>query len=193
MLHLKLATDPRWVNIVEKKIEDILVDHAYCEQKAASTCISLIILYPDKERLVSTLTPIVKEEWTHFELVLEQLKKRGYKLGKQHKDIYVNQLMPHVRKGIGEKKRLTDRLLLCALIEARSCERFKILSQELIDEELKVFYHNLMVSEAKHYTTFIQLARHYDDIKVVNKRWKEWLEIETQIINNLSLRPDRIH
>ncbi|MCS6833349.1 MAG: tRNA-(ms[2]io[6]A)-hydroxylase, partial [Flammeovirgaceae bacterium] len=186
MLHLQLPTDPRWVNLVEKSIEEILVDHAYCEQKAASTCISLIVQYPEKQDLVDTLTPIVAEEWGHFERVLEQLKKRGLTLTKMRKDEYVNELLKHVRKGGSRHDQLIDKLLICALIEARSCERFKLLWQGLQDEELKKFYYELMVSEAGHYTTFIELARGYDDRKKVDARWREFLEIEKEILTSLA-------
>ncbi len=193
MLHLKLPTDPRWTNIASKNIEEILVDHAYCEQKAATSCISLIVLYPEKEKLVDELTPIVAEEWGHFERVLEQLKKRGYSLGKMRKDEYVNQLLKYVRKGVGRDIQLMDKLLICALIEARSCERFKMLWQNIEDEELQKFYYELMVSEAGHYTNFIQLARHYQERQLVDKRWNEFLKIEAEIINSLGLRADRMH
>lgn len=193
MLHLQLPTDPRWVNLVEKSIEEILVDHAYCEQKAASTCISLIVQYPEKQDLVDTLTPIVAEEWGHFERVLEQLKKRGLTLTKMRKDEYVNELLKHVRKGVSRHEQLIDKLLICALIEARSCERFKLLWQGLQDEELKKFYYELMVSEAGHYTTFIELARGYDDRQKVDTRWREFLQIEKEILASLSPRGNRIH
>lgn len=193
MLHLKLPTDPRWTDIASKNIEDILVDHAYCEQKAATSCISLIVQYPEKEKLVDELTPIVAEEWGHFERVLEQLKKRGYSLGKMRKDEYVNELLKHVRKGLGREVKLMDQLLVCALIEARSCERFKMLWQNMEDEELQKFYYELMVSEAGHYTNFIQLARHYEDREVVDKRWQEFLKLEAKIILSLKPRADRMH
>ncbi|MEN7547472.1 tRNA-(ms[2]io[6]A)-hydroxylase [Rapidithrix thailandica] len=193
MLHLKLPTDPRWVNVAEKDIEEILVDHAYCEQKAASSCISLIVLYPDKEKLVETLTPIVAEEWSHFERVLDELKKRGLGLGRMRKDEYVNKLLKLQRKGQGHENQLTDKLLICALIEARSCERFKLLWQNLDDENLQKFYYELMVSEAGHYTTFIELARHYQDREIVDQRWQEILKEEAEIINNLGYREGRMH
>jgi len=193
MLHLQLPTDPRWANIAEKNIEDILVDHAYCEQKAATTCISLIVQYPELKELVDTLTPIVAEEWGHFERVLEQLNKRGYSLGRMRKDEYVNELLKHVRKQLGREAKLIDQLLVCALIEARSCERFKMLWKQLEDPELQKFYYELMVSEAGHYTTFITLARSYSDREQVDQRWQEMLEIEAEIIQRLEVRPDRIH
>ena len=193
MLHLKLPTDPRWTNIAEKNIEEILIDHAYCEQKAASTCISLIVQYPDKEELVDVLTPVVAEEWEHFERVIKQMKKRGIALGKQRKDEYVNKLAKKLKKGGSREQQLVEKLLLSALIEARSCERFKLLWQNLADEELKSFYYELMVSEAGHYTNFISLARRYRPRNEVDQRWEELLAEEKKIIENLEARPDRMH
>ncbi|MCC5919994.1 MAG: tRNA-(ms[2]io[6]A)-hydroxylase [Cyclobacteriaceae bacterium] len=192
-LGLKLPTDPRWVNVAEMKLEDILVDHAYCEQKAASSCISLIITHPDREELVDALTPVVAEEWSHFELVLEQLKKRGLSLGKPRKDEYVIELSKHVRKGGSREQQLVEKLLLNALIEARSCERFKILHEKLDDPELKSFYYQLMVSEAGHYRNFIDLAKLYLPHEFVMKRWVEFLKIEAEIIARLEVRGDRMH
>ena len=193
MLGLKLPTDPRWVNIAEKNIEEILVDHAYCEQKAASSCISLIILHPDRHKLVDVLTPVVAEEWSHFERVLEELKKRGYSLGQQRKDEYVLELNKHLLKGGSNEQQLLEKLLLNALIEARSCERFKLLSEHIADEGLRKFYYELMISEATHYTNFINLAMEYLPEPVVKKRWQEWLEIEAEIIRQMTLRGDRVH
>lgn len=193
MLGLKLPTDPRWLDVAEKNIEEILVDHAYCEQKAASSCISLIIQFPDKDALVDMLTPVVAEEWNHFERVLEQLKKRGYSLGKKRVDEYVVQLAKHERKGGSKEQQLMEKLLINALIEARSCERFKLLWKKLEDDELKKFYYELMVSEAGHYHNFISLAKLYVKEEIVNKRWQELLVIESEIIANLEIRPDRVH
>jgi tRNA 2-(methylsulfanyl)-N6-isopentenyladenosine37 hydroxylase len=193
MLHLKLPTDPRWVEIAEMQIEDILVDHAYCEQKAASSCISLIIRFNDLDELVDTLTPIVAEEWGHFERVIEQLRKRGMKFGRQRKDEYVARLNEFLKKGGSRMEQLTESLLMNALIEARSCERFKLLSKNIQDEELQKFYYELMISEAGHHVTFIELARKYDDPEKVNKRWKEWLEFESRVLKDIGLRGDRMH
>jgi tRNA 2-(methylsulfanyl)-N6-isopentenyladenosine37 hydroxylase len=193
MLHLKLPTDPRWVNIAQKNIGDILSDHAYCEQKAASACISLIVEHPDRQALVEMLTPVVAEEWSHFERVLEQLKKRGFALGKPHKDEYVIELLKHGKKGGSPNDRLLDKLLINALIEARSCERFKLLWQNIADAELSKFYYELMVSEAGHYVNFIELAKTYHEASVVDKRWDEFLTIEAQIMQDLELRGDRMH
>ena len=193
MLHLKLPTDPRWVGIAEMNLEEILVDHAYCEQKAASSCISLIVRFNELEELVDTLTPIVAEEWGHFERVMEQLKKRGMKFGLQRKDEYVVQLQGFLRKGGSRIDQLTEHLLMNALIEARSCERFKLLSKHVADVELQKFYYELMISEAGHYVTFIELAKIYQDPVKVNLRWKEWLDFEAQVMQEMGLRGDRMH
>ncbi|MFC3880680.1 tRNA-(ms[2]io[6]A)-hydroxylase [Algoriphagus namhaensis] len=193
MLNLKLPTDPRWVNVAQMQIEDILVDHAYCEQKAASSCISLILRFHDLTELVDTLTPIVAEEWGHFERVMEQLKKRGMSFGKPRKDEYVTQLAGFVKKGGNRTQQLVENLLMNALIEARSCERFKLLSKGIPDQELQKFYYELMISEAGHYVTFLELARHYQDTELVNARWKEWLSFEAEVISELELRGDRMH
>ena len=183
MLGLKLATDPRWVNLVEKNLAEILTDHAYCEQKAASNAISLIVGYPEYPDLVDTLLAIAKEELTHFEMVHEKIKQRGLALGKERKDDYVNELYQFMRKGLGRNIALIDRLLFAAMIEARSCERFKVLSENINDEDLKSFYRELMISEANHYTTFIGFARKYSEGEDVDKRWKEWIAKETEIIS----------
>lgn len=193
ILGLKLPTDPRWVNLAEKSLEEILTDHAYCEQKAATSCISLIQRYNDKEKLVYDLSPIVTEEWGHFRSVLAELKKRNLKLGRQRKDEYVNELLKFEKKGGSEDDRLLDKLLICALIEARSCERFKRLSEGLDDRYLRNFYRKFMESEAGHYTLFIELAETYCDKKKVRQRWKQWLDYEAEIINQLSIRGDRMH
>lgn len=193
ILGLQLPTDPRWVDLAGRSMEDILTDHAYCEQKAATSCISIIQRYPDKEKLVRELSPIVTEEWGHFRLVLQELEKRNLKLGKQRKDEYVNKLIDFQKKGGSNEDRLLDQLLTMALIEARSCERFKRLSEGLGDEYLKKFYRRFMESEAGHYTLFIDLAETYVDKDKVRKRWAEWLEYEAGVINNLEIRGDRIH
>lgn len=192
-LGLELPTDPRWVNIAEKNIEDILVDHAYCEQKAASSCISLIIQFPEKERVVEVLTPVVAEEWSHFELVIEHLKKRGYSLGRARKDEYVIKLNDVMKKGGSRDEQLVERLLMNALIEARSCERFKILWKNIEDEELQRFYYDLMISEAGHYHNFIELAKEYMDEKSVENRWRAFLQAEAEIVKGLDARSDRMH
>ncbi len=193
ILGLKLPTDPRWVDLTKKSLEDILTDHAYCEQKAATSCISLIQRYSDKEKLVQELSPIVTEEWGHFRSVLAELQKRNLKLGKQRKDEYVNQLMQFEIKGGSEEDRLLDKLLMCALIEARSCERFKRLSEGLEDTYLQNFYRKFMESEAGHYSLFIELAETYIEKKEVRRRWQEWLNHEAEIMKQLSLRGDRMH
>jgi tRNA 2-(methylsulfanyl)-N6-isopentenyladenosine37 hydroxylase len=193
ILGLQLPTDPRWVDLAEKSLEEILTDHAYCEQKAATSCISLIQRYSEKEKLVSELSPIVTEEWGHFRLVLAELQKRNLKLGKQRKDEYVNELFKFEIKGGSEEDRLLDKLLVCALIEARSCERFKRLSEGLADKYLRGFYRKFMESEAGHYTLFIELAETYINKPKVRRRWKEWLEYEAEIMKKLIPRGDRMH
>lgn len=192
-LGLKLPTDPRWVDIAGMQIEDILVDHAYCEQKAASSCISLIVQYSDKQELVETLTPVVAEEWAHFERVVEQLKKRGFHLGKQRKDEYVSQLGNILKKGGNRDQQLVEKLLMNALIEARSAERFKLLWKHIGDEELQKFYYELMVSEAGHYHNFIELAKTYMPDVYVTNRWQEILKAEAEILLKLEVRGDRMH
>jgi tRNA-(ms[2]io[6]A)-hydroxylase len=192
-LGLELPTDPRWTDIANKNIKDILIDHAYCEQKAASACISLIILHPDREKLVDSLTPIVKEEWSHFERVLAELKKRGYSLGPQRKDEYVEALTKFIKKGGSREQQLVEKLLMNALIEARSCERFKILSKSISDQDLAEFYHELMISEAGHYKNFLQLAKEYLPEEIVMNRWREWLAHEAGIMKELGMRGDRMH
>ncbi|QDA61851.1 tRNA-(ms[2]io[6]A)-hydroxylase [Hymenobacter jejuensis] len=193
ILKLRLNTDPRWVDIASKNIEDILVDHAYCEQKAASTGISLIVKYPEKARLVDELTDLVAEEWAHFERVLQELRKRGFALGRQRRDEYVVQLMTHVRKGGARERQLMDQLLVSALIEARSCERFKLLWKHIPDPDLSKFYYELMVSEAGHFVAYVDLAKEYCDPKEVEARLQELLKIEGEIVTNLPVRDDRMH
>lgn len=193
MLGLKLATDPRWVNLAEKSLEEILTDHAYCEQKAASSCISLIQQFPDKTEMVESLAPVVTEEWGHFRLVLQKLAEKNMKLGFQRNDEYVNQLIQFQIKGGTREQRFIDRLLICAMIEARSCERFRLLSLHLKEQELREFYHTFMVSEAGHYRLFLDLAKKYGDPETVQNRWQELLDFEARILDAFALRGDRMH
>lgn len=193
VLGLNMATDPRWVNLAEKNLEEILVDHAYCEQKAASSCISLIVQYPDKKDLVDRLAPVVAEEWAHFERVLEKLRDRGWTLGPQRKDEYVERINGLIHKGGSRDQQLAERLLLNALIEARSCERFRLLWREIKDPDLSMFYYELMVSEAGHYKNFILLAKCYQPREDVERRWREILAGEAEILKGLSPRADRMH
>ena len=193
ILGLQLPTDPRWVNLAEIKLEEILTDHAYCEQKAATTCITLIQKYSDRVELVEELSPIVTEEWGHFRAVLAELKKRNLPLGKQRKDIYVNKLLEFQKKDGSPEQRFLDRLLIMALIEARSCERFKRLSEGLDDEYMRNFYRKFMESEAGHYTLFINLSELYIPKKMVRTRWAQWLAYEKELMNSNEVRGDRIH
>jgi len=193
ILGLELPTDPRWVDLAGISLEAILTDHAYCEQKAALSCISLIQKYSDKEVLVKELSPVVTEEWGHFRLVLAELQKRNLKLGLQRKDIYVNKLLLFQRKGGRTEERFLDQLLTMALIEARSCERFKRLSEGLNDTYMRNFYRRFMESEAGHYSLFIELAETYSTKENVTARWNEWLQYETAVMQEIELRGDRIH
>ncbi len=182
MLGLKLPTDPRWVNIVEGNIEEVLTDHAWCEQKAASNAIALIAHNSEHVDLVTQLMEIAKEELEHFQQVHNIIKERGLTLGRERKDSYVNELFKFMKKGEGRTQSLVDRLLFAAMIEARSCERFRMLSENIKDEALAKFYHELMISEAGHYTTFLKLAKKYGGEIDVDSRWKEWLAYEASII-----------
>ena len=186
MLGLKLPTDPRWVNIVEKNIEDILTDHAFCEQKATSTAISLIVSFPEYTDLVQEMVALVKEEISHFKMVHDKILERGWTLGRDRKDDYVQQLVTFFPKGGSRTTQLVHRLLYAALIEARSCERFRLLSEELKDKELSEFYRKLMVSEANHYTMFLGFARQYGNRKEVDEKWQALLDFEAQIMKDLS-------
>lgn len=192
-LGLHLPSDPRWINIAEMNLADILIDHAFCEQKAASSCITLIVRYPEKKRLVEVMTPVVAEEWGHFQRVLKEMNKRGIELTQSRRDEYVFQLAKCVRKGGSRETQLMEDVLFCAMIEARSAERFKLLSEQISDESLRKFYHELMVSEATHYRNFIELAAIYNPKDKVRIRWKELLEEEAEIMKNLEVRADRFH
>lgn len=192
MLGLKLPTDPRWVNIVEKNIEDILTDHAYCEQKATSTAISLIVSFPEYTELVQEMVALVKEEISHFKMVHDKILENGWTLGRDRKDDYVVQLLTFFPKGGSRTTQLVHRLLYAALIEARSCERFRLLSEELEDKELAGFYRKLMVSEANHYTMFLGFARQYGDRKEVDQKWNDLLDFEAKIMKDLS-KKETIH
>ncbi len=192
MLGLKLPTDPRWVNIVEKNIDEILTDHAFCEQKAASTAISLIVSFPDYPELVNEMVALSREEMGHFKMVHDRILARGGTLGKYRKDEYVIALMKFFPKGGDRTTQLVHRLLYAALIEARSCERFRLLSEELKDKDLAEFYRKLMISEANHYTLFLKFARQYGDREVVDKKWQALLDYEAEIMKNLG-KKETVH
>lgn len=193
MLGLKLETDHRWVNIVEKNISEILTDHAYCEQKAATNALSIMISYPYHTDLVVEMVKLAKEELTHFELVHQKINERGLALGFERKDEYVGELYKFMRKGHKKEIVLIDRLLFGAMIEARSCERFKLLSEQINDEDLKLFYRDLMISEANHYTLFIRFARKYGShVEDIDLRWQQWLSYEAELVKNYS-KKETIH
>lgn len=193
MLGLKLPTDPRWVNIAEKTIPEILTDHAFCEQKAATSGISLIVRFPDKQKLVQEVAPLVAEEWGHFRKVLKEMENRGIPLGPQRKDEYVLKLQALQKKGGDREQQLVEQLLVCAMIEARSCERFRLLTLYCSDPDLREFYKEFMVSEAGHYRMFLDLAKEYGPDEYVKARWQEFLDGEAEIMASLELRGDRVH
>ena len=186
MLGLKLPSDPRWVNIAEKNLEEILSDHAFCEQKAASTAISLIVSFPEHTELVQEMITLVEEEMSHFKMVHDLILERGFSLGRDRKDAYVSELLQFFPKGGSRTTQLVHRLLLAALIEARSCERFRLLSENLEDKKLAKFYKKLMISEANHYSLFLGFARQYGEIVEVNQKWNNLLEFEKEIIKKLT-------
>ncbi|RRA96663.1 tRNA-(ms[2]io[6]A)-hydroxylase [Paenimyroides viscosum] len=192
MLGLKLLTDPRWANIAEDNLEEILSDHAWCEQKAATNAITILTYNSEHEDLVTAMTEIAIEEMEHFKMVHDIIKKRGFTFGRERKDDYVNQLFKFMRKDGSRNDAFIDRLLFAAMIEARSCERFRVLSENIKDEELAKFYRDLMISEANHYTTFLKFAKKYSERANVDKRWKEWLDFEGQLIQNYGTK-ETIH
>jgi tRNA-(ms[2]io[6]A)-hydroxylase len=193
ILGLRLPTDPRWADLAAISLEEILCDHAFCEQKAATQCISLIQRYPDMPGLVDALAPIVTEEWGHFRLVHAELRRRGWQLGRQRSDDYVNALLSRMPKGLDRHEKLMHQLLICALIEARSCERFRLLSEGLAEEALRKFYYKFMVSEAGHYRLFLDLAKRFFDEETVLQCWRDWLRAEAEILQELKPRGDRMH
>lgn len=194
ILGLKMPTDPRWVNLAAISLEEILTDHAFCEQKAATQCISIIQRHADKHRVVEVLAPIVTEEWGHFRMVYAEMRKRGFELGPQRKDEYVNLLLEHQpKKDYPHEEKLLHRLLTSALIEARSCERFRLLSEGLEEESLRKFYYKFMVSEAGHYRAFIDLAEEYFPAEKVRSKWHDWLKMEEKVLAQLTPRGDRMH
>lgn len=192
MLGLKLPTDPRWVNIVEKNLEEILTDHAYCEQKAASNAITIIVKFPHYADVVQAMSELVKEEIEHFQMVHQEILKRGLQLGRERKDEYIHDLLSFIRKGGDNEQQFVERMLFGAMIEARSCERFRILSEELSDPDLRVFYRELMESEARHYTTFLNFAKKYSKKINVDERWKEFLEFESTLMTKYG-KQETIH
>ena len=187
MLGLKLPSDPRWVNIAKKNLEEVLSDHAFCEQKAASTAISLIVSFPEYTELVKEMIALVEEEMSHFKMVHDLILERGFTLGRDRKDTYVSKLLQFFPKGGSRTTQLVHRLLLAALIEARSCERFRLLSEHLEDKKLANFYRKLMISEANHYTSFLGFARQYGNKEEVNQKWDNLLEFEADIMKSLNI------
>lgn len=195
MFRLKLATDPRWANIAEKNIHEILTDHAFCEQKAASAAISFIVQYPELTELVDAMTELAQEEMEHFQRVHAQLKKRGLILGRERKDDYVHDLQAFFKqRGANNRTaHLVNKLLVAAMIEARSCERFRVLSENISEQELSEFYHELMISEANHYTMFLKFARKYGkELMDVDALWNEFLAYEAEVMAKYG-KMERVH
>lgn len=192
ILGLVMPTDPRWTDLAAITLEEILTDHAFCEQKAATQCISIIQRYPEPE-IINALAPVVTEEWGHFRMVWEEMKQRGYKMGRQRKDDYVNLLLQNEPKNIPGNEKLLHKLMISAMIEARSCERFRLLSQQLEDERLRKFYYKFMVSEAAHYRLFIELAEKFYPAAQVREAWQSWLQTEEKVLQHLDIRGDRMH
>lgn len=193
ILGLKMPTDPRWTHLASISLEEVLTDHAFCEQKAATQCISLIQRYAEKTELVEALAPIVTEEWGHFRMVMAEMKKRGFVLGRQRKDEYVNGLLEREPKNIPAEEKLLHKLMICALIEARSCERFRLLSEGLEEEALRKFYYKFMISEAGHYRLFLDVAGKYYEQQQVREAWQYWLRTEEVVLQGLTPRGDRMH
>jgi tRNA-(ms[2]io[6]A)-hydroxylase len=195
MLGLKMATDPRWVNVVTKNLQEILTDHAFCEQKAASNAISVIVQYPMYPDLVKAMTEICQEEMTHFHMVHELILAKGLTLGFERKDPYVNDLSEYLRRNktnSSPQGQFVNKMLFAAMVEARSCERFKILSEELPEEDLRLFYRTLMESEARHYTTFLGFARKYGKGVDVDQCWNDFLEFEAELMEKYG-KSETIH
>lgn len=192
VLRLKLPTDPRWANIAEKNIEEILTDHAFCEQKAASTAISLLVTYPEYPDLVDAMAALAREEMSHFEMVHKRIRERGLSLGRERKDLYVARINQFFPKTGNRDLRLVHRLLIAALIEARSCERFKVLSDNIEDQELADFYRKLMISEANHYTMFLKFARDFGDREEVDQMWDQLLTFEAEVMKDFGTK-EHIH
>ena len=192
MLGLKLPTDPRWVDIVEKNIEEILTDHAYCEQKAATNAITVIVNFPEYPDVVEAMAELVKEEIEHFQMVHQELLKRGFKLGRERKDEYIHDLLAFLKRGGGREQQFVEKMLFGAMIEARSCERFRLLSEQISDPELRVFYRELMESEARHYVMFLNFAKKHATTIDVDKRWQDFLTYEASLMDKYGKR-ETIH
>ena len=192
MIGLKLPTDARWAQLASNNLEEVLTDHAWCEQKAASNAISIIVSYSELPDLVAQLTNIAQEELLHFQQVTEKIVARNFALGRERKDSYVNELVKFIRKGHNREIVLLDRLLFSAMIVARSCERFKMLTETCTDPDLAEFYRDLMVSEAGHYTTFLKLAKKHVNPEMVEPRWQEWLAYEAEVIQRYG-KAETIH
>jgi len=182
MLGLQFETGTTWAEIAKDDLQQILTDHAFLEQKAASNAVSIIINYSEETELVKEMSNIAIEEMQHFKMVHLLMVKRGMVLGREQKNDYAIRLQKFFNKTKDRTDALIQRLLVAALIEARSCERFKVFSENMEDEELSKFYNNLMISEANHYTTFLKFARKYQDREIVDKKWNALVAFEAEMM-----------
>jgi tRNA-(ms[2]io[6]A)-hydroxylase len=180
MLNLAAPTDSEWFDRIEPELDTILVDHTHLEKRAASTALSMIFRYTGRETLPETLSPIVREEMEHFEQMLDVLKSRGVELRRLEPAPYAKKLVKHIRTH--EPETLLDKLIVAGLIEARSCERFKILSENIDDAPLADYYGQLFESEARHYTTYTDLARLYFPQETVKTRLREMAQLELEAL-----------
>ncbi|BBO30888.1 tRNA-(ms[2]io[6]A)-hydroxylase [Lacipirellula parvula] len=180
MLHLQAKTDARWFRQVDENLNDVLIDHAHCEKKAAGTALNLIFHYVEDRELCQEMTEIVNEELEHFHLVIDLLERRGVKFRRLKPSQYGRKLNDLCSKQ--EPQRAVDRLLVAGLIEARSCERFQALANYVEDEELATFYRSLFESEARHHATYTRLAMHFAPEKEVMQRLDELAALEAAII-----------
>lgn len=190
MLNLQSSTDLRWIEQVKSGLDEVLIDHAHCEYKAAATAMSLMGAYIENQDLCAEMTRIVEEELEHFHMVIKLLDSRSIPFRKQQAGHYGKELNALVRSG--EPNRAIDRLLVGGLIEARSCERFSLLAEHIDDTELSEFYHSLFESEARHHTTYVRLAKQFACDEVVKERLVELSACESEIIGRGNPLP-RMH
>jgi tRNA-(ms[2]io[6]A)-hydroxylase len=193
-LPLKSATSPNWARDVLREPLALLNDHAHLEKKAAANALELLNRWPEPnppENWITAMTAIARDEVEHLAVVCRLLARRGGRLTKQHSNPYASALRQLVRKGEGRDE-LVDRLIVSALIEARSCERFKLLAEFSQDAELAKLYRGLWASEHGHYRMFLQLAERVDSRESVERRWDQMLDAEARIIQSQEVGP-RMH
>lgn len=187
---LRAQSSPQWLEAVTNDFDSFLIDHAANERKASANALSLVVHYPDQGLLVDTLIEIAREELDHFQQVYQWMKRRNLTLGRDEKDPYVNQLLKATRND--REGRLTDRLVLGSVIEARGCERFGLIAKTIEDEDLSKFYHDLAKSEAQHREDFLKVARAVIDPVKVDEALDRWLDKEAEVLNRIPIRA-RLH